>query len=86
VDRLVTRDQMAEALGICDPEQKNLSKILVSLGYTTEEKLLKALSLRLNIPYFTSFEGMLDPSAAALIPETVARRRMALPVLRTRTP
>ncbi|MBI5597693.1 MAG: Flp pilus assembly complex ATPase component TadA [Elusimicrobia bacterium] len=77
---VIDAEQLAHALRECKGDQKSLSKSLVALGYTTEEKILKAVSLRLGIPYFTSFEGMLDPDAARLVPEIVARRLLAVPI------
>ncbi|TBR19860.1 type II secretion system protein GspE, partial [bacterium] len=77
---LVDAEQLAHALRECDGDQKALPQVLVALGYSTEEKILKAVSLRLGIPYFTSFEGMIDPAAARRVPEFVARKRLAVPL------
>ena len=77
---VITREQLDEALKHCDPDQKNLGQILVGLGYASEEKMLKAVSIRLGIPYFSSFEGLLEASAARYVPEAVARRHLAVPL------
>jgi type IV pilus assembly protein PilB len=79
---LINRAQLEEALQKCDPSQRDLGDVLVALGYTTQEKFLKTVSLRQGIPYFTSFEGMLDPAVAALVPEEMARKNLVVPVLK----
>src|SRR6185503_6099924 len=48
-----------------------------------EEDIDKAVSVRLGIPYFKTFEGMLDPEVASLVPESMARKLLIVPVLRT---
>jgi type IV pilus assembly protein PilB len=80
---IVTPEQLAAALKQTDPEQRSLGPVLVSLGFATEEQIDKAVSVRLGIPYFTTFEGMLDPEAARLVPEAAARKLLIVPVLRT---
>ena len=71
---VITPAQLEQALAECDPDQKNLGQILVALGFATEEKISKAVSIRLGIPYFATFEGMLEPEAAKLVPEALSRK------------
>jgi type IV pilus assembly protein PilB len=80
---VINRDQLKQALKECDPEQRTLGQVLVALGYTTEDKILKGVSLSLGIPCFTSFEGMLEPEVAHHIPEALARRHLVVPILQT---
>jgi type IV pilus assembly protein PilB len=80
---VITPEQLQIALKQTNPEQRRLGALLVALGFATEEDIDKAVSTRLGIPYFTSFEGMLDPEVAALIPEAMARKLLVVPVLRT---
>ncbi|MBI3289119.1 MAG: Flp pilus assembly complex ATPase component TadA [Elusimicrobia bacterium] len=80
---VITPDQLKIALKQSNAEQRRLGALLVSLGFATEEDIDKAVSTRLGIPYFTSFEGMLDPQVAGLIPEALARKLLVVPVLRT---
>ena len=80
---VITPEQLTVALKQSNPEQRRLGALLVSLGFATEEDIDKAVSTRLGIPYFTSFEGMLDPDVAGLIPEALARKLLIVPVLRT---
>jgi len=80
---VITPEQLEIALKQTNPEQRRLGALLVSLGFATEEDIDKAVSTRLGIPYFTSFEGMLDPAVASMIPEAMARKLLIVPVLRT---
>ena len=80
---VITPAQLQIALKQTNPEQRRLGALLVSLGFATEEDIDKAVSTRLGIPYFTSFEGMIDPEVASLIPEALARKLLIVPVLRT---
>lgn len=80
---VIGADQLEAALKQTDPDQKNLGQVLVAMGFATEDQILKAVGMRLGIPYFLSFEGMLEPEAAKLVPESVARRCLAVPVFRS---
>lgn len=80
---VITPAQLEIALKECDPGQKNLGQILVSLGFTTEEKILKAVSIRMGIPYFTTFDGLIEPDAAGAVPESLARKHLVVPLLKT---
>ncbi len=80
---VITADQLQIALKQTNPEQRRLGALLVALGFATEEDIDKAVSTRLGIPYFATFEGMLDPEVAGLIPEALARKLLIVPVLRT---
>jgi type IV pilus assembly protein PilB len=80
---VITPDQLEVALKQTNPEQRRLGALLVALGFATEEDIDKAVSARLGIPYFPSFEGMLDPQVAPLIPEALCRKLLIVPVMRT---
>ena len=80
---VITSEQLQAALKQPNLEQRRLGAVLVALGYATEEDIDTAVSTRLGIPYFTSFEGMLDPEVSLLIPEAMARKLLIVPVLRT---
>jgi len=80
---VITPEQLQIALKQTNPEQRRLGALLVALGFATEEDIDKAVSVRLGIPYFKTFEGMLDPEVAGLVPEAMARKLLVVPVLRT---
>ena len=80
---VLTRAQMEVALQQAAPDQRNLGAVIVSLGYATEEKIDNAVSIRLGIPYFTTFDGMLEPAAAKFVPEAMARKFLLVPIFPT---
>src|SRR6185503_12966440 len=80
---VITPEQLQVALKQTNPEQRRLGALLVALGFATEEDIDKAVSARLGIPYFPSFEGMLDPQVAPLVPEPLCRKLLIVPVMRT---
>ena len=75
--------QLETALKQADNDQKNLGQVLVAMGFATEDQILKAVGMRMGIPYFLTFEGMLEPDAAKLVPEAMARRCLAVPVFKS---
>jgi type IV pilus assembly protein PilB len=77
---LISEEQLKEAQAKSNPDQRNLSEVVVSMGMVSEEAMLKGLSMRQHVPYFESFEGLLDPEAAKLLPETLAREFLAAPI------
>jgi type IV pilus assembly protein PilB len=77
---IITPEQLKTALAQCDPAQRSLGPVLVSLGFATDQQISKAVSIRLNIPFFTTFEGFLDPAAARLLPEETARKLLVVPI------
>lgn len=77
----VTREQLDEAAVRAREERTTVAQALLAGGLVGEEDLDKAVSERLGVPYFTTFEGLLDPEAARLIPEAAARKLMLAPIL-----
>ncbi|MBI3552836.1 MAG: Flp pilus assembly complex ATPase component TadA [Elusimicrobia bacterium] len=80
---VITADQLKEGLRACGGDHRKLAGALIESGFTTEEKIIKAISMRLEIPFFMSFDGMMEPDAVKALPETVARKCMAVPLFRT---
>ncbi len=80
---VINEEQLKASLKKCDPDQHNLTDVLISSGYTTEEKILKAISIRLHVPYLLNFDGILDPGVAKLIPEALARKHLIVPINRS---
>lgn len=79
---IITKEQLNTALAQCDPAQRSLGPVLVSLGFASEQQISKAVSIRLNIPFFTTFEGILDPEVSRLLPEETARKLLVVPIMR----
>jgi type IV pilus assembly protein PilB len=80
---IIKPEQLQEALKQCQPDQKDLGQVLVGMGYTTEEKIIKAVSIRLGVKYLNSFEGMIEPQAVKTVPESMARKHLIVPIFRT---
>jgi type IV pilus assembly protein PilB len=80
---VITAPQLEKARRQEGITEKDIGQVLVALGFTSEDKIFKALSLRLGIPCFQTFEGMIEPEAAALVPEVMARKHLAIPLMTT---
>jgi type IV pilus assembly protein PilB len=81
--RIITDEDIRKAV----TEQERLGcrfgEALVRLGIVTAEDINWALSHHLNIPYIRLNRESMGPDAASLLPERVARRLSAVPVIRT---
>ncbi len=76
---VLTSEQLQKAL-LRDPQEKNLPHVLESMGFTTEEKIMKGFSIQMGIPYFNDLEGILDENTAKSVPETIARKHVLIPL------
>ncbi|WP_115720057.1 GspE/PulE family protein [Gallaecimonas mangrovi] len=77
-ERIITEEQLRQALASQHRLGRKLGRTLVELGYLSEHQLLSFLSQQLKIPYLDIAERRLDPNVAKLIPEVLARRYRAL--------
>ena len=80
---MIRREQLESALKEMGSNQKNLDAVLVKMGLATEQKISKAEALRLDVPFFTTFDGMIEPGISRLVPETVARKLLAAPIFKS---
>jgi type IV pilus assembly protein PilB len=78
--KLVTRQQLDEALALQNTTGQKLGQTLVSLGYLTDALLLQTLCADAGIPYLTDDELQPQPDAAALIPIELARTHVVVPL------
>ncbi|MDI6604168.1 MAG: GspE/PulE family protein [Thermoanaerobacteraceae bacterium] len=76
----LTRNQLENAINIQKRTGEKLGKILVKEGYATEEKILEALEFQLGIPHVDLQKFYIDPDIAKIIPETLAKRHIAIPI------
>ncbi|QSZ26534.1 type II/IV secretion system protein [Aceticella autotrophica] len=76
----LTRNQLENAINIQKHTGEKLGKILVKEGYATEEKILEALEFQLGIPHVDLQKFYIDPDIAKIIPETLAKRHIAIPI------
>lgn len=82
--KIITEDQLKQALEKQRESGKRLGQILISLGWVNEEQLLDILSSQLGIPRINLIEiDQLDPNAIKLIPEFIVRRHTLIPIKRT---
>src|SRR5262249_52656930 len=49
----------------------------------TDEKILKAVSLRWGVPYLLSLESELQPGVGQWLPEPMARKHLVVPILKS---
>ncbi|WAM32301.1 GspE/PulE family protein [Caldicellulosiruptor naganoensis] len=78
--KIITPQQLEEALKIQKQTNKKLGEILVEKGYITENELIEILEFQLGIPHIKLDVYPIDPKAVEAISESIARRHTVLPV------
>jgi len=79
-NRLLTPEQLEEALRLQQSEGGSLQQILVTRGFITEPHLLSAISQGLGIPPISLTRVTLDPALKTLIPRDLAKQYQVIPV------
>ena len=79
-DGLITADQLAAARREQERSGKSLGRAVVDLGFMKEPDLVAALARQLDLDFVDLGEHQIDPSAASLVPEQMARRHRTLPI------
>ena len=77
---LITSGQLEQALAEQTKGEKRLGRVLIDLGIVREAELVAALARQLGMTFVDLGDYQVDPTAAALLPEQVARRYRALPI------
>ncbi|HWH31483.1 MAG TPA: PilT/PilU family type 4a pilus ATPase [Egibacteraceae bacterium] len=77
---VVDEAAVAQAVTLAGERGVPLGKVLVELGAASEGDIVGAVARQLGLPFADLAPGAVDPSAAALLPRSVARELMALPV------
>src|SRR4029079_5967430 len=81
VDRqLLTAEQLAEALEEQTRTRQSLGRVLIDHQLVTESDLVATLATQIGLDFVDLSEFSIDPSAAGLITDALARRYQALPV------
>ncbi|MFH1836903.1 MAG: ATPase, T2SS/T4P/T4SS family [Candidatus Omnitrophota bacterium] len=85
IDILIEKDLLSkEQADESAREQKNsrisLQDVLIKKGSVSEENIAKAIAEQLDIPYVKLSEEKIDPQAAKMISEDMARHYKAIPV------
>ena len=77
---VVDEAALAKAATLAGERGVPLGKALVDMGATTERDIVGAVARQLGLPYADMGPAAVDPAAASLLPRSVARELMALPV------
>lgn len=78
--KLITEEQLAEALKAQKLQGTRLGSALVKLGYIPEDKLLEFLSRQYNAPAINLSQHKIDMSLLKLIPYETAKRYQMMPI------
>lgn len=79
---ILDRSGLARALERCGQTGEDLPAALASIGLLGDEDFLKAVSLRLGVPYFTSLDTVMDPAVSTLMTEADCRRLGVVPIVK----
>jgi type IV pilus assembly protein PilB len=77
---LVTLDQLEEARREAEQKGRSLGRTLIEMRFVTEAGLVAILADRLGLEFVDLSEAQLDPSAIALVSESVARKHNCIPI------
>ncbi len=78
--RVVTSEQLQQALALQKEKGGLLGEILIKLGSTTEEDIVQALAIQHDFPYLPLANYDIDAESLKLIPENMIRKYSLLPV------
>jgi type IV pilus assembly protein PilB len=81
--KLITADQLTEALKHQKDSGMKLGEALVRLGFVTEEDITETLSAQFGVPSINLTHFEIDPNVLKLVPADVARKYNILPVNKT---
>ena len=79
---LVTRDQLKRAMERQKRTRRRLGRVLVEMGFTTQDAVLEALSAQLGVPSTRVNSYTVSPDSVQCVSEKVARKHMAFPLLK----
>ncbi len=77
---LVTDSQLTAALAEQQLRGQSLGRTLVEIGTITETQLMAALATQVGMPFITLDEYPVDRMAVSLVPGTLCRRHVVLPI------
>jgi twitching motility protein PilT len=79
-ERLISREQLSDALSRQRETGRPIGKILLEMGVVNEEALIEAVSRQLGMPYVDLVAFPPASNVATLVPKEVALRHLAVPV------
>ncbi len=77
---IVSPEQLAEAEQMVAQRGVNLADALTRLGYTTGEEVIRAMAEQHGLDYVNLSDVSIPPSVVELVPESVARENVAIPL------
>jgi len=77
---LITEETLAKAIELTEERSHPLGRVLVDEGFIQESDLVRALAGHIGIEFVDLSEITIDPAAASLVPDGLARRYAALPI------
>jgi len=81
--KTITEDQLVTAIKDSEKSSEPLRKVLVKLGMVSEEDICNFFEEQLGIPRIDLRNYLIDPKILAMIPETLARKYLLIPLFRT---
>jgi len=84
-EKLITAEQLKDALGYEQKNKVSTSSALVALGYISEEDMAQALSRQMGYPYIDLSQFEVYPDVINLIPADIAKKNMIMPIHRIRS-
>ncbi len=73
-NKLITPDNLAQALQVQREKGGLIGQVLVQLGFTTEETIAQALTAQYGFPYLPLSGYEIDHEVCKIIPENVAKQ------------
>ncbi|MBO4626948.1 MAG: Flp pilus assembly complex ATPase component TadA, partial [Lachnospiraceae bacterium] len=80
-ERVITQEQLEQALEAKRNSDKRLGEILVELNFTTEDEITKALTRQLGVEMVYPSQMKIPDEVLALIPATILRKYMVVPFM-----
>ncbi len=79
--KLITEEQLSEALKQQKLRKQRLGKVLVELNYISEQSILNVISEQLNIPIMDISRIIVDKEVADLVDADLAREKLIMPLM-----
>lgn len=76
---LISEARLNEGLALSAETERPLGRVLVEEGLVDERDLVRALAKHIGVEYVNLADVTIDPAAASMIPESLARRYVAIP-------
>jgi type IV pilus assembly protein PilB len=77
---IISSDQLAEAQQMSSDRGVSVAEALTRLGYATGEEVMRAMAEQHGLNYVNLSEVTIPPSVVELVPESVARENIAIPL------